>query len=324
MTIEKRANSYRISQMVKGKMYRVTVDHKPTKAEASKLINDLINSTGISSSMPLERACKAYIESKNHLLSVSTIRGYEGLIRAINADFAKTPINLITKPMLQSNINDYAVGRSPKTVSNYGNFLISVLSYYGNEIKGIIFPQKENKVVYIPTEEEVHAIFEAVKGTKYEVPILLSGMGLRRSEICALTPSDLSGNILTINKAKVQDEHGEWHIKTTKTTDSTRQIVLPDYLVSIINEKGFYNGHPELIYRTLTNTEKALGIPHFPLHKMRHFCVSYLHNIGCTDKQIQSITGHKTNHVMNSVYKQVMELDKAKSKIADSFGNLMG
>ena len=39
MTIEKRANgSYRIVEMRNGIRYRITVDHKPTKAEARDLL----------------------------------------------------------------------------------------------------------------------------------------------------------------------------------------------------------------------------------------------------------------------------------------------
>ena len=43
MTIEKRANgNYRIVEMRNGIRYRITVDHKPTKNEAKKLLEDKI------------------------------------------------------------------------------------------------------------------------------------------------------------------------------------------------------------------------------------------------------------------------------------------
>lgn len=44
------------------------------------------------------------------------------------------------------------------------------------------------------------------RGGEYEVPITLACYGMRRSEICALTPDDLDGDIVHISKAKVMNE----------------------------------------------------------------------------------------------------------------------
>lgn len=328
MNIEKRpSGSYRIRQMVNGKKYTVAVDHKPSNKEALMLITNLVanDDSVISSNMPLRKACNAYIESKSNVLSPSSIRGYMSIIRQISDKLLDTPIDIITKPMVQSEVNRYSADHSPKSTKNFSGFIISVLSFYGNEITKITLPQSEKKAVYIPTEEEVHAIFKAVKGTRFEAAILLSGMGLRRSEIAALELSDLSDDdILTINKAKVQDKDHNWIIKTTKTTESTRCIKIDHYIAELIRSQGYvYEGHPELIYRKLIEVQKELGIPHFPLHKMRHFFVSYAHLLGFPDKQIQSITGHKSTKTLNEIYKQPMGVDKAKEEMAVAIGKLI-
>ena len=55
--------------------------------------------------------------------------------------------------------------------------------------------------------------------------------------------------MLTINKAKVQNEKKQWIIKTTKTSDSTRIISIPSELADLIRETGYiYKGDeaPEL------------------------------------------------------------------------------
>ena len=148
-------------------------------------------------------------------------------------------------------------------------------------------------------------------------------MGLRRSEICALTPEDLNGNVLTINKALVQNEKKEWVIKQTKTESSTRKIILPDELVKLLNEKGFYEGNPENLYFNLQRAQKRLGIPQFPLHKLRHFFASYMHDLGYSDKQIQEFGGWKTDAIMKTVYQHAMEMDKVKANMANSIGSLM-
>lgn len=328
MTIEKlKSGSYRVKQMVNGVTYRVTVDKKPSEKEAHLLIADAMAKKGmiISNDMTFKSAYNAYVESKADILSPATISsGYNSIIRQISDTLLNAPVSSITKPMVQSEINRYSVKHSAKSTANFSGLIISVLRYFGNDIKGIKRPQNEKKSVYIPSESEVKAIFNAVKNTRYEIPILLSGMGLRRSEICALQPSDLNGNVLTINKAKVQNERKEWVIKTTKTESSTRTIVLPDYIVQLINERGFYDGHPELIYRKLTEVQKELGIQHFSLHKMRHFFASYLFHLGkYTEKQIQDMGGWKTDSILKTVYTHSMEMDKAKKSVADDLGSLM-
>ena len=86
----------------------------------------------------------------------------------------------------------------------------------------VTLPMKEKKSEYIPSAEDVKRIFAEVKGTRYEVPLSLAALGLRRSEICALEMSDLNGCELAINKAVVLNKNQEWTVKPTKTTDSTR------------------------------------------------------------------------------------------------------
>ena len=324
MTIEKLpSGSYRIKQMVDGKTYRLTIDHKPTKLEALKLISEQVDRETIGPDMTFGRACEVYIEQKSNVLSVSTISGYRRIMRQISPILTATRLSAVTSPMIQDEVNRYAADHSPKSVYNLSGFLVGICKYFDVDIKSPKLPQKETKAVYIPTAEEVKKIFEFLKGSKYEVPIMLAAMGLRRSEIVALEAPDLNGNVLTINKAKVQDSDGKWVIKAPKTPSSVRTVILSDYLADLIRQQGFYNGHPELIYRALTQAQDALGIQHFPLHKLRHFFASYMHNLGLTSAQIQDLGGWKTDAVMKTVYTHSMELDEAKQKAADMIGNLM-
>lgn len=326
MTIGRlKSGSYRIRQMVKGKVYTVVIDHKPSDKEAHLLIAEKLNQAPIiSPSMPLRTACDGYIDAKYNILSPSTIKGYRGQIKAISETLLNTPINMLTTPMIQQEINMFSVDHSPKTTSNQYGFIVSVLKFYGISLGSVSLPQKKKMQAYIPTEEEVHNIFAEIKGTVYEVPILLSAMGLRRSEICALTPEDLEGNKLTIDKAKVQNEKKEWVIKSTKTTDSTRTVIIPDYVAQLIKQQGYvYEGFPGSILRHLNRVQKKLGIQHFSLHKMRHFFASYMHKLGYTDKQIQEAGGWKTDGVMKTVYQHAMDMDDAKKKMSVNIGSLI-
>lgn len=318
------SGKYRIRKTINGQTISVVVDHKPTEKEVVKLIAEKLASSKVyTPSSPFKKACEAYLEAKTNIISPSTIRGYKSVIRQLSEKFGNTPINSLTTQMVQAEINRYAAEHSPKSTANYYGFIVSVLKFYDHAPGHVTLPQREKKPIYIPTYEEVKKIFENVKGSKYEVPILLAGMGLRRSEICALHEGDLVGNVLTINKAVVQDENLQWVEKSTKTTDSTRQIVLPPYLVDLINKNGFYDGHPELIYRKLTQVQDQLGIPHFSLHKMRHFYASYMHDLGFSDKQLQEAGGWKSDRILKTVYQHAMEMDQVHAAMADEMGKLM-
>ena len=62
------------------------------------------------------------------------------------------------------------------------------------------------------------------------MPVLLGALlGMRRSEIFALTWNDidLENNTISISKAKVQNTEKEYVLKSTKTTSSTRKLPIP-------------------------------------------------------------------------------------------------
>lgn len=322
MTIEKLpSGNYRIKEMRDGHTYRITLDHEPGKKEAKALMEKKLQSFTDSTSFCV--AADNYIKSKENVLSPATIRGYRSLVANMEPDFVKKPIDKLTLPVLQAYINNFSATHSPKSVRNLNGFIISVLKYYGSDVKSPTLPQKEIKNDYIPTENDIKRILNEFKGTKYEPFIILATMGLRRSEICALTPDDLDGNILTINKALVQNDKKQWVVKTTKTVDSTRTIVIPDHVANLLRTNGFYKDNPETLYFALRRVQKRLGIPHFSLHKLRHFFASYMHDLGYSDKQIQEFGGWKTDEVMKKVYQHAMEMDKAKLSMSNNINGLL-
>lgn len=322
MTIEKLpSGNYRIKEMRDGKTYRITLDHKPTKAEARDLIQE--KASGFNDSTSFCVAADNYIKSKENVLSPATIRGYRSLVANMDPDFVKKPIDKLTLPVLQAYINNFSATHSPKSVRNLNGFIISVLKYYGSDVKSPTLPQKEVKNDYIPTENDIKRILNEFKGTKYEPFIILATMGLRRSEICALTPDDLKGNVLTIDKALVMNDKKQWVVKKTKTVDSTRTIIIPDYVANLLRTNGFYKDNPETLYFALRRAQKRLGIPLFSLHKLRHFFASYMHDLGYSDKQIQEFGGWKTDEVMKKVYQHAMEMDKAKLSMSNNINGLL-
>lgn len=330
MKIEKLpSGSYRIRQQYKGKRYTIVVDHKPTQKEALQLMADQMDSAPVRverRSMTFEQAYEDYLELKSNILSPSTKRGYRSVIGQIPASFKAMKILDIDTVDIQKVVNDYSSTHSPKSVRNlYGLISIILKTYCKGKVYDITLPQKEKKEPYIPTDQEVKAIMQDVKDTRYYIPLALAALGLRKSEICALTLDDLSvDNRLTINKALVKGPDGSWSVKTTKTTDSTRDIYIPPDLADLIRTQGYiYKGFPDSICRQLVRSQEKLGIQHFPLHKMRHFFVSYAHNeLHLSDEQIMKAGGWKSTSVMSNVYRHSMNDDEVQMKLAENLSSL--
>jgi len=322
MTIDKLpSGSYRIRHTEKGKHYSLTLKYKPSKIEAMKLIMERVDKKP--SKMTLKSACDAYIDAKRNILSPTTLKEYTATVRRLPDDFKNTVLSDITSLQLQKVVNDYSKGHSPKTVANYAHFLSAVLKAHDITLKSPQLPQRIKNPLYIPTQEEIHAVFAVVRGTEHEIPLSLACYGLRRSEICALTLDDLNGTHLTINKALVKGLNNEWVIKTTKTTDSTRTINIDDQLADLIRERGhIYKYHPENLYKALQRAQDKAGVPRFHLHTFRHFFASYLHSKGYTDKQIQGIGGWKTDYVMKQIYQHALDMEEAKNKAAHDISSI--
>lgn len=325
MHIEKlKSGSYRITQTENGHRYRVTVDHRPTNAEALKLLaEEMHRAPASASTSSLADAAAIYVAERVNVLSPTTRRSYAIIIRNLGS-LGQKRITEITQKDLQLFVNELAASRSPKTVANYSGFIMSVLKNNCVSCPSPRLPQRKKTLAYIPTADDIKRLDEAIRGIKEEVAIKLACLGMRRSEICALTPEDIDENcVVTINKAKVRNEHNQWEIKITKTTESTRQIVIPQELADQIREQGYvFDGYPNDINDALHQVEAECGLPSFSLHKLRHFFASYLHQKGYSDKQIQAMGGWKTDHVMKEVYTHAMEMEKAKKKAAGDIGSL--
>lgn len=326
------SGAYSVRKQVNGKRYTTTFDHKPSKKEIDMWVAELsINAPKSSKNvvkMDFNEAVQRYLTVNENVLSPTTIRAYESVLRNLSEGFKATTLVRFDEDVVQKEINDYSVGRSPKTVRNAYGLIVRVLGIYRKDLRlKCNLPQKEKKKeTYIPTPTEAKAIIEEVKGTRYEIPFRLGCYGLRRSEVLALQyPDDLNGNILTVNKALVQDKDNNWVVKVTKTTDSTREIYISDELVALIHEKQvFFDGYGGKINQRLHEVQKKLGIEQFRLHDLRGYFATELSQAGLSEADILRLGGwSKTNSdVMKNVYRHSriqgdLEAMKNASKIID-------
>lgn len=329
MKIEKLpSGSYRVRKMYKGKMYTVIFEGKPTQKQAMlEMAKKLESVQGNHQTMTFKVAAEKYIEAKRNVLSPSTIRGYSGIMKQISEPILEKSIYDVTALDVQKEINRYSKDHSPKSVYNLHGFISAILGMFCPNIKlNTTLPQKLKNEPYIPSDEDVRKILEHAKGTQFEIPLILACYGMRRSEICALTPEDIEGDVVHISKAMVQDENRNWIIKTTKTTTSTREIIIPTQIAERIREQGYvYDGHPGKISDYLYRTQKKLGIEQFSIHKLRHYFASKMSSLGIPEADIMRMGGWETDHVMKSVYRHSMmeKEEQAKRDAAERLGDVL-
>lgn len=329
MKIEKlKSGSYRIRKMYKGITYTVVTDYKPTQKEAMRLLADEMDKVQSRKyHMTFETAARSYIEVKNNVLSPSTVKGYYSTINNLSKKFKNLIISDITSVDVQKEINDYSKTRSAKTVRNAHGLISAVLSMYApNTILNTTLPMYVKKEPYIPTDEDIKALMGEAKGTEYEIPLILAAFGLRRSEICALEISDISDGTIAINKAMVLDSKNQWIKKETKTATGTRTITVPKEVTEKIKEHGYvYKGYPGNILKFMTQTQDKLGLPHFSLHKLRHYYASVSHSLGIPDAYIMRSGGWKTDGVLKSVYRHALsdKQEEMEKKSGDYIKNLV-
>ena len=306
-----KSGSYRARKTYKGVTYRVTFDYKPTQKEIMQaLAAEMDKAQGMKQRMTFLTAAEKYNDSKSNILSPSTIKGYSAIINSISPKFKAMLLSDVTAEIVQKEINAYSKDHSPKTVKNMHGYISAVLSLYSpNTRLFTTLPKNNKKEEYIPVDGDIQAILEAVKGTKYEVPFWLGTLGLRRSEICALTLDDISENQITICKAKVQDKNNCWIIKPmTKSEDGMRTITVPGFIIDLILRQGYvYKGYPNMLLKHLHKIQEQLEIPRFSFHKLRHYYASMAHSIGIPDSYIMAAGGWKSDGVMKTVYRHALK-----------------
>lgn len=281
--------------------------------------------------LKLKQAYEKYIALKEPVLSPSTIREYEKQQKTYLQNLMTKDIEDITQEDVQNAINaEVLKGIAPKTVRNIHGLLSSVMKQFRpNFALNTTLPKKVKTEISIPTKEEVKSILDYVKNTDMEIPLLLcSGLGLRRSELCALRWEDINfkEQTLRIEKALVQNKNKEWVIKTPKTTAGYRTLSIPDYIFKVLKYNKNQNEYitdlrPHTIYFRYKKILKELNLPDYRLHDLRHYVASIMLALKIPDKYAMEIMGHETEHMLNKVYQHTMqkEMKKYTSKMNEFF-----
>ena len=268
-------------------------------------------------------AIDRYIESKRGTSSPVTIANYLAYRKKCYSKIENIPLSDVTTEIIQSWASDISKGHQASTVAVRAELLKSALAMFLPEkVFRVKLKQVSDKERYVPTDSDVAWVIHYLRIRKvdlYRAVILAAFGSLRRSEICALTRGDIQGNTVSVTKACVKDEYGEWIIKEPKSVTSRRKVALPLSAIHMILDgletDRIYPHTPDYLTVRWNEYRKKIeedeGIPQFRFHDFRVYSVSIRHAIGIPDKYIAQASGHGSLSLMRKVYEKTMD-DKSK------------
>lgn len=270
-----------------------------------------------------------YISMKRNILSPATIAGYEKEKRNSLADLCDIPLAEISPTLIQSYFNRLSLNKSAKTVRNAHGLLVSVLKVYAPDMRtSTTLPKVQKKIKQLPPVSDV---LSAVIGSEIELPCLLAiWCSLRMSEIRGAKKSDIVDGVLTVRDTviTVNGEHIEKH--STKTIESTRQIMLPERVIQLIEalppeQDKLTTLSGQAIYKRFSRLLEAKGIQHITFHDLRHLNASVMLALNIPDKYAMERGGWSSDHIMKQVYQHTFSAERqaADAKIDDYFNSLL-
>ena len=267
---------------------------------------------------PFHQAAISYNDSRRHILSPATMKEYDRMAENHFFPFSEISVSAIEQSDIQKYIDDLAKRSSPKTCRNIHGYIAAVMhSIRPNLALNTRMPQKVRLHYNIPTDGQIQALLKEIRGTKYELPIMLAAFGsLRRSEICALDASDVDRTNCTIHvrKAMLQVK-GQRITKSPKTIAGDRYVKVPRHLIDLMPEKGLVCGglSPNTLENYMPQLRRKYGLK-CRLHDLRHYFASSQHAMGIPDVYIMAAGGWDSDEVLKRVYRN--ELDDVKEKMS--------
>lgn len=276
-------------------------------------------------------AIDEYIESKCNLLSASTITGYRVKRRNNFKTLMGVRVADITKQMLQKAVNDEIKNYSAKSVKAAYNVVMLGIHEYREDFTPDITLPKEEKLQYAtPDGDTLMRIFEASKGTRLEIPILLAAwLSLRASEVIGLKWTDVYEDHIHVQTARVYSDQGTVE-KETKTESSNRRIPLPAYIKNILDNTPHTSEYVcdmtgAALYKAFIRMLEKNDIPHCRFHDLRHANASVMVMLGVPDRYAQVRGGWATGTVLTRRYQQTFSEEEIRiaERIDSYFDSLM-
>ena len=279
----------------------------------------------VSSQKTIYELVKEYIESKEALLSPSSIRGYYIILNNALGDFGEKKVRLLTEKDLQFWVSQNAQKYAPKSIKSQYGLVTAALRQERIQLDfaSVLLPKIQKSDRRIPNEKEIAVILHMVEGTSVELPVTIAvTLGMRQSEIAGLKWSDYDGESFNIHAAVVPDKHNKYVYKeSTKSEASTRVIevdgILKERLDRAERTSEFISPMlPSSVLRKFDQLCEKNGLPHFTMHEQRHGNASMMLAKGVPDKYAMKRLGQSSPNMIKDIYQHLYQ--SKEKEVADT------
>ena len=327
--------------------------------EIQKDINDRINTVGKKMTV-----CELYAKQNQ----------YNGNVRHSTATFRKYFMELLENDPLgamsidnvkMSDGKEWAIrmkekGFAYKSISNFkrtlkATFYIAIQddcirkNPFDFDISTVLSDDTVKKEALTVAQEESLLGFiktDIVYRKYYDEVIILLGTGLRISELCGLTESDIDfeNRVIRVDHQLLKSRQFGYYIEKTKTKTGIREIPINDRIISafhrVLNNRpeikiAEIDGYKNFIFITTNGTPKTresyidlfsrivakykqtqrIPLPQkMTAHTLRHTFCTKLANAGMNPKALQYLMGHSTINMTLNYYAHVT-FESAKAEM---------
>lgn len=273
--------------------------------------------------LEFKKAAEEWIEARRNILSPATTRMYDSMLRQAYVPILHKDIYKLTLHDFQQTINWYAGTHSPKSVRNAYGLMHTVVSAYRRDFvykyfEQLNLPKPEKKDVVVPEDDHVtpminHLKSLAGKDDMFFAVLMAATLGLRRSEICALTQEDFVNNTVKITKALVLSYDNKTYVlKGPKSAAGKRTLKVNPTVFQLVKALPtnprtgrIMTTTPARVTSRYTTLAKRFGVPG-TLHDLRHYYASILAALNVPTLSAMKRLGHSTPQVTEQVYQHPM------------------
>ena len=289
----------------------------PTKKEAEYQASQWLMTETITEDITIEKAIQRYIDNRTSVISPTTLRSYKSLQKNQYEEINNKRISDIKSEDIQKFVNNISKNESPKTVKNaYTLLKASITAVNPNKGINVRLPKKNPIEYHLPTDNDIKTLLDNAD-EEMKIAIMLASMGtLRAGEICALDYSDIKGDTIHVHQNMIFTENKEWVIKDIpKTAESDRYVTYPKKVIKAIGkgEGRIMESNPRALGSRYKRLVLRLNLDmSVRFHDLRHYAASKMHSIGIPDQFIQQVGGWKSDTILKSVYRNVIEDDRKR------------
>lgn len=299
----------------------------PTLEEAKELKRQVQEAYKVNpNEMTIEEAITSYIASIRTVESPKTIEGYEIIKDNAFRSIMGLNIKKLDNTLLQKAINEEcnrpskstrSKGKpiSAKTVRNEWGLISTVIKKYNPQFSiNVILPSHVAPVHELSSPK---VIFDMVKGTEIELPVLLAmWLSFTMSEIKGLTKSSsIKGDYIYIDKVIVHTKDGEIEKNIAKNKKRNRMHRIPSYIKELIDkveDDQLVQLSGKAISNRFTYMLKKNNLPHMSFHDLRHVNASVMSFLSIPTEYAMDRGGWSSPKVMQGTYMQIYDSERIK------------